>query len=58
MKNTIETGSEIFAGSPATDEMTQQAREFIKEKGLTADDVKIVKRGDAIAVISKKELNY
>jgi hypothetical protein len=31
-----------------------KAREFVKSRGLTADDVKLVKRGDMIHVIVKR----
>ena len=48
----------IFCGAPADDDMIETAREFVKEKGLSSDEVKLAKRGGCVCVIAKKELIY
>jgi hypothetical protein len=47
------TGMAIFTACPADDAAIQAARDFIKKRGLTAADVRMVKRGDVVQVIER-----
>jgi len=44
------SGFVVCSCSPPDDESVRLAREWVKEKNLTSDDVKIVKRVDAVCV--------
>ena len=57
-KHPIPEGYPVFTGAPADDAMIESARAFVKEKGLSALDVKLAKRGGCTCVITKKELIY
>ena len=54
----IRIGTMIYAEAPISDEAIQNAKNFITEKKLTQEDVKIVKKVDGVVVIAKKELDY
>ena len=51
----ITAGTSIFAGAPPDDRMVEQAREYINEKNLTANDVKIARKLGTICVILKRD---
>lgn len=42
--------------SDNSDASIKEAREYIKEYGLTQDDVRFIRKGNEVAVISKREL--
>lgn len=50
----IQPGAVLFAGDTGHE---QQARGYIKRHGLTADDVRMVKRGEELLIIAKREFN-
>jgi hypothetical protein len=47
----------LFACSDDTPECIALAREWVREKKLTADDVRMVKRDGMTLVIAKRECN-
>ncbi len=53
----IKAGYPVFTGCPADDGMIAEARALIEEKGLTADEVKIVRKLGCISVVLKKDWN-
>lgn len=54
----LSSGLTIYAESPADEQAIESARQFIASKGLTVDDVRIVKKPNAICVITKREVKY
>ena len=54
----LSSGAVIYAESPADKQAIESARQFIASKGLTVDDVRIVKKPNAICVITKREVEY
>lgn len=51
----LEVGYVLFA---ATWEAIDEARDYIKRMGLTADDVRIVRSDDGINVKTKREIEW
>ena len=45
----------LFAGS-ATEEHLDKAKRYVKDNGLTSDDVKIVSNGEEMLVVTKREV--
>ena len=56
---TLEPGFCLFAGGDSP-EYIEEARAYIRRNGLTADDVKIVRRpeDDLVLVITKRALDW
>lgn len=46
----------VFAGSPADADTIQAAKDWIKERGYTADDVALKKGAHVVYVIAKRDL--
>ena len=50
----IQPGHILFASSDDTDASISDAREYIREQGLTSDDVRLIKRDGQALVVAKK----
>lgn len=46
----------VCAVGGTDDESIEMAKQYVKEQGLTSDDVKIVRDGGSILVVTKKEV--
>lgn len=46
----------VFAGSPVDEDTIQAAKDWIRERGYTADDVAIRKSARVVYVVAKREL--
>jgi hypothetical protein len=47
----------LFACSDDTQDCISMAREWVKDKSLTSDDVRLVKRDGMTLVIAKREID-
>ena len=54
----LKEGFSLFASCPADDESLEEAREYVRQNGLTKEEVKIVRTGYGILVKARKEINF
>lgn len=57
MKNSYEINEALFTGCD-DDATIEEARKFIKERGYTKENVKLVRRDGVIQVITIKEIPW
>jgi nicotinic acid phosphoribosyltransferase len=48
----------IYADSEDSEEAIQQAREWLKEHGFTADDVRLARSNGSVIVRMKREMEW
>ena len=51
----IQSGTVLYASADHPDSITE-AREYIKRMGLTADDVRLIRKSGSVLVIAKRDL--
>ena len=52
----ITAGMALFSTSPDDESGIDECRQFIRERGFTKDDVKIIKLHGSVLVITKKDI--
>lgn len=52
----IEAGSTLFAGCADWQPHTEEAKKYIEKYALTSEDVKLVKRGEQLLIITKRNI--
>ena len=52
----IPSATVLYASADHPDSITE-AREYIKRMGLTADDVRLIRKSGSVLVISKRDVN-
>lgn len=53
----IQAATVLYASADHPDSITE-AREYIKRMGLTADDVRLIRKQGSVLVIAKRNLNW